>query len=42
VPPDGYDNLAWVSVWGRDFRAARRSLNTHSSRLENALVIEPE
>jgi biotin carboxylase len=42
VPPDGYDNLAWVSVWGRDFRAARRSLNTHTSRLENALVIQPE
>ncbi len=41
VPPEGYDNLAWVSVWGRNYREAQRRLETRSSRLENAFVIQP-
>jgi len=41
VPPAGYDNLAWVSVWGRNYREAERRLETRSSRLENAFQIHP-
>lgn len=42
VPPEGYDNLAWISVWGRNYREAERRLETRSSRLENAFLIQPE
>ena len=42
VPPEGYDNLAWVSVWGKTYRAARKSLNTYSNQVENAFVIHPD
>lgn len=42
VPPDGYDNLAWVSVWGRNYREAKRRLESRATRLENAFVIQPE
>ena len=42
VPPDGYDNLAWVSVWGRSFREAEKRLDERCARLENAFVIQPE
>lgn len=42
VPPAGYDNLAWISVWGRNYREAERRLETRSSRLENAFLIQPD
>jgi biotin carboxylase len=42
VPPDGYDNLAWVSVWGRTYREAERRLESRANRLESAFVIEPQ
>ena len=42
VPPEGYDNLAWVSVWGRTHGEAVRRLENTSTRLENAFVIEPD
>lgn len=42
VPPQGYDNLAWVSVWGRDYSVAEKRLHRHSSRLERAFVIQPD
>ncbi|MBI2501874.1 MAG: ATP-grasp domain-containing protein [Candidatus Latescibacteria bacterium] len=42
IPPEGYDNLAWISVWGRNYREAQRRLETRSSRLENAFLIQPE
>jgi biotin carboxylase len=42
VPPEGYDNLAWVSVWGRNYREAERRLETRSNRLENAFLIQSE
>ena len=42
VPPEGYDNLAWISVWGRNYREAERRLETRSSRLENAFLIQPD
>jgi biotin carboxylase len=42
VPPDGYDNLAWVSVWGRSYREAKKRLDERCARLENAFVIRPE
>lgn len=42
VPPHGYDNLAWISVWGRDYREAARRLDNQAARLENAFAIEPE
>lgn len=42
IPPEGYDNLAWVSVWGRTHGEAARRLENTSARLENAFVIEPD
>jgi biotin carboxylase len=42
VPPEGYDNLAWVSVWGRNYREAERRLESRANRLESAFVIESE
>ena len=42
VPPDGYDNLAWISVWGRTYREARKRLGKRCARLEDAFVIQPE
>ena len=42
VPPQGYDNLAWVSVWGKDYAAARRSLEARSSRVAGALQVVPK
>ena len=42
LPPDGYDNLAWVSVWGKDYRAARRSLNQRTNRLARTIDVHPE
>ena len=41
VPPDGYDNLAWVSVWGKDYRTARRSLNLRARRVADAIQVAP-
>lgn len=41
VPPAGYDNVAWVSVWGKSYRGARRSLSTHVNRVQNGFVIQP-
>ena len=42
LPPDGYDNLAWVSVWGKDYRSARRSLNQRTNRLARTIDVHPE
>ena len=42
VPPEGYDNLAWVSVWGKNYRAARKSLNGYLDQVGNAFVIQPD
>lgn len=42
VPPEGYDNLAWVSVWGRNYREAERRLESRANRLESAFVIQAE
>ena len=42
IPPMGYDNLAWISVWGRDYSAARRSLENRSLRVAAAMQIVPE
>lgn len=42
VPPVGYDNLAWISVWGRTYREAERRLQTQVTRLEHALYVQPE
>ena len=42
LPPDGYDNLAWISVWGKDYRAARRSLSRRARRLSEAIDVAPE
>ena len=40
LPPDGYDNLAWVSVWGKDYRGAQRSLSHRASRLSRAIDVD--
>ncbi len=42
IPPVGYDNLAWVSVWGRDYSAARRSLENRALRVAAAMHVVPE
>jgi biotin carboxylase len=42
VPPDGYDNLAWVSVWGRSYREAEKRLEERAARLEETFDIEPQ
>ena len=42
LPPDGYDNLAWISVWGKDYRAARRALSRRTHRLSAAIEVAPE
>ncbi|MEW6750697.1 MAG: ATP-grasp domain-containing protein [Candidatus Latescibacterota bacterium] len=42
LPPEGYDNLAWVSVWGRSFREAEKRLEERAARLEESFHIEPE
>ncbi len=42
VPPHGYDNLAWISVWGRDYREASRRLDNQAARLESAFSIDPD
>lgn len=42
VPPAGYDNLAWVSVWGRTRGEALRRLENRSTRLAQAFVIESD
>ena len=42
VPPHGYDNLAWISVWGRDYREASRRLDSQAARLESAFAIDPD
>ena len=39
VPPEGYDNLAWVSVWGRNHAEARRRLQQRTLRLESLLEV---
>lgn len=39
VPPDGYDNLAWVSVWGKDSRAAHRSLDAYVRHVLDAVTV---
>ncbi len=41
VPPVAYDNLAWISVWGKDYSTARRSLDRRSHRVAGALQILP-
>jgi len=41
VPPQGYDNLAWVSVWGRTYAEARRRLQQRTARLDATLHVEP-
>ena len=42
LPPEGYDNLAWVSVWGKDYRSAQRSLNQRTNRLARTIDVHPE
>ncbi|MFH1571980.1 MAG: ATP-grasp domain-containing protein [Gemmatimonadota bacterium] len=42
LPPQGYDNLAWVSVWGKDYRAAQRSLHRRTNRVAQAIDVYPE
>lgn len=42
VPPEGYDNLAWISVWGCNYRDAEKRLETRARRLESAFVIQSE
>lgn len=42
VPPHGYDNLAWISVWGRNYREAAHRLDIQAMRLENTFAIDPE
>lgn len=42
VPPEGYDNLAWISVWGRTYLEAERRLQAQVTRLENALCVQPD
>jgi hypothetical protein len=39
VPPVGYDNLAWVSVWGKSYCGARRSLNSQVNRVRGNFEI---
>jgi biotin carboxylase len=41
VPPDGYDNLAWISVWGRTHAEAQRRLEQRTARLGSGLRVEP-
>ncbi len=42
VPPHGYDNLAWISVWGRSYREASRRIDAQAARLQSAFVIEDQ
>ena len=42
VPPVAYDNLAWVSVWGKNYSSAKRSLDLHIHRVARAFDIKPE
>ena len=41
VPPVAYDNLGWVSVWGKNYASAKRSLNLHTHRVARAFGITP-
>lgn len=41
VPPVAYDNLAWVSVWGKNYTSAKRSLDLHTHRVARAFDIQP-
>ena len=41
LPPEGYDNLAWVSAWGRDYSSAARSLRNYVGRVASQLHIDP-
>lgn len=41
VPPVAYDNLAWVSVWGKNYTSAKRSLSLHTHRVARAFNISP-
>jgi biotin carboxylase len=41
LPPDGYDNLAWVSTWGRNYTAAARSLRRYVGQVSSQLHIDP-
>lgn len=40
VPPHGYDNLAWISVWGKNYREASRRIDAQAARLQSAFTIE--
>lgn len=42
VPPLGYDNLAWISVWGKDYAAARRVLHSRTQRIAGGLQVVPD
>lgn len=42
VPPVAYDNLGWVSVWGKNYTSAKRSLNLHTHRVARAFAIHPK
>lgn len=42
VPPVAYDNLAWVSVWGKNYTSAKRSLDLHTHRVARAFAIQPD
>ncbi|MFT5367072.1 MAG: biotin carboxylase [Candidatus Latescibacterota bacterium] len=39
VPPVAYDNLGWVSVWGKNYTSAKRSLDLHTHRVARAFDI---
>ena len=41
VPPIAYDNLGWVSVWGKNYTSAKRSLDLHTHRVARAFAIHP-
>lgn len=41
VPPVAYDNLGWVSVWGKNYTSAKRSLDLHTHRVSRAFDINP-
>ncbi len=42
TPPLGYDNLAWISVWGRSYRSAKKNLSEYMARVAEACIIHPQ